>query len=80
MTLSNSNIEKLHSMKKSSSKKELQRLIETDVVDTYNGENAVSFAVGVPVGERAFFSASIAADSGSYGESGGVGLTFQLPK
>jgi len=46
----------------------------------YNGENAVSFAVGVPVGERAFFSASIAADSGSYGESGGVGLTFQLPK
>ena len=46
----------------------------------YNGENAVSFAVGVPVGERAFFSASIATDSGSYGESGGVGLTIQLPK
>ena len=46
----------------------------------YNGENAVSFAVGVPVGERVFFSASIATDSGSYGESGGVGLTFQLPK
>jgi len=36
MTLPNSNIEKLHSMKKSSSKKELQRLIETDMVDTYN--------------------------------------------
>ena len=45
----------------------------------YNGENAVSFAVGVPVGERAFFSAAIAADSGSNGESGSVGMTFKLP-
>ena len=45
----------------------------------YNGQNAVSLAVGVPVGERAFLSASIAADSGSYGESGGVGITIQLP-
>ena len=45
----------------------------------YNGQNAVSLAVGVPVGERAFFSASIASDSGSYGESGGVGITIQLP-
>jgi len=45
----------------------------------YNGQNAVSLAVGVPVGERAFFSASIASDSGSYGESGGVGVTIRLP-
>ena len=45
----------------------------------YNGENAVSFAVGVPLGSRAFFSASIAADSGSFGASGGVGVTLQLP-
>ena len=45
----------------------------------YNGENAISFAVGVPMGTRAFFSASIAADSGSFGASGGVGVTLQLP-
>ena len=45
----------------------------------YNGQNAVSLAVGVPVGDSAFFSASIAADSGSRGESGGVGVTFLLP-
>jgi len=45
----------------------------------YNGENAVSFAVGVPLGSRAFFSASIAADSGSFGASGGVGVTLKLP-
>jgi len=45
----------------------------------YNGENAVSLGVGVPLGERAFFSASIATDSGSYGESGSVGVTLQLP-
>ena len=44
----------------------------------YNGQNAVSFAVGVPVGENAFFSASIATDSGSYGESGAVGITYRL--
>jgi hypothetical protein len=44
----------------------------------YNGQNAVSLAVGVPVGNSAFFSASIAADSGSRGESGGVGVTFLL--
>jgi len=45
----------------------------------YNGQNAISLAVGVPVGDSAFFSASIAADSGSRGESGGVGITFLLP-
>ena len=45
----------------------------------YNGQNAVSLAVGVPVGENAFFNASIAADSGNRGESGGVGMTFLLP-
>ena len=46
----------------------------------FNGENAVSFAVGVPLGNQAFFSASIATDSGSYGESGSVGITYRLPK
>ena len=46
----------------------------------FNGENAVSFAVGVPLGNNAFFSASIATDSGSYGESGAVGVTVRLPK
>ena len=46
----------------------------------YNGENAVSFAVGVPLGNRAFFHASITEDSGSFGASGGVGVTIQLAK
>lgn len=45
----------------------------------YRGENALSFAMGVPiVRDRVFFSASIAADTGSYGASGGAGVTFLL--
>ena len=44
----------------------------------YNGENALSLAAGVPVGERAFFSTSLATDSGNKGVSMGIGLTYRL--
>lgn len=46
----------------------------------YNGQNAISFAVGVPLGDRAFFNASISKASRSVGASGGVGVTLQLSK
>jgi|AntDeeMinimDraft_6_1070357.scaffolds.fasta_scaffold16887_1 autotransporter adhesin len=45
----------------------------------YNGENAVSIAVGVPLGNRAFFNASASANSGSGSESLGMGVTILLP-
>lgn len=46
----------------------------------FNGENAISFAVGVPVSTNAFFNASVATNSGPGNDSIGMGLTFKLPK
>jgi len=45
----------------------------------FNGANAVSIAVGVPINSNTFFSASAAANDGPGNESIGFGVTYRLP-